>query len=163
MKQKILFAKIAGQGKQQTCAKLLSFLKHASSDQVEAFLSRLRNTTELPLLYFCEYLDCWSTSEFASILAPKAHCFEWLLKSGYVFLEYFYPLIPDEILDALVPLRKRPNPADETVWLFQILEQCLHSWEPLVKGDSAVLLVRSSTGPSTLDDEIVNSSSCDLF
>jgi len=66
-------------------------------------------------------------------------------------------------LSIIVPLKKRPNPADETIWLFQILEQCLESWELLVKGDSAVLLVRSSTGPSTLDEELMNSSSCDLF
>jgi hypothetical protein len=163
MRQKILLAKIAGQGNQKTTARLLSFLKRASNDEIEHFLAKLRSSTDFCLLYFCEYLDRWSTSEFAVMLESKAHCFEWSLNSGQVNAYYFYPFEPQQLRDALVPLKKRPNPADETIWLFQILEQCLESWELLVKGDSAMLLVRSSTGPSTLDEEIMNSSSCDLF
>jgi hypothetical protein len=165
MRQRILFAKIAGQGAEQTTGKLLSFLQRASAKEFEDFLERLRKSKVPPLLYCCEYLDYWSTGEAFSLLEPKASLFYWSLpdKQAETLAYYFHPFNPQELLGLLAPARKWPGTSDETTWFFQVFDQCLWSWDALINGDSAVLLVRSVVGATLLDEEILNNTSCDLF
>jgi hypothetical protein len=161
----MLFAKIAGQDSQKTTAKLLSFLQGASYDDIQQLFARLRTACNPPLLYFCEYLDYWSTGEFLAKLQAKAHLFHWssLQTETEVLIYYFYPLKQQELLEVINPLKTWPNPSQEDKWFLLIFEQCLLSWEELVKGDSAVLLARSVFGGTLLDDEIMSSRTCDLF
>jgi hypothetical protein len=164
MRQKLLFAKIAGQGEQKTPARLLSFLQGASPKDAEQFLAKLRNASTLPVLYFCEYLDYWSTGFLLEKLQSLATRFYWLFApENHVFLYYFYPLDSEKITGVLDPFKSIARDAQEDMWFLQIFEQCLTSWEALVKGDSAHVLVRTVVGATLLDDEILSSVSCDLF
>jgi len=165
MRQRILFAKIAGQGTEKTTAKVLDFLRRASAEDIGQFLERLRHNRNPPLLYCCEYLDYWSTGQMVTAVESKASYFCWSLskKETDLLLYYFYPFTAQEIWDLLDPVKKWPNPADETRWFLESFQQCLFSWEGLLKGDSAVLLVRSVVGGTLLDEEILANASCDLF
>ena len=162
MKQRMVCVKLANPIGQETAAKLLSFLQSASYEDVREFLTKLRNCTEPPVLYYCEYIDYWSSGFLLSQAQSLATFFCWSSPDTSIELLCFFPLDIPRLIGLRDLWKQIPDPSPETCWFVEIFSQAVLSWEGIVKGDCAVLLVRMVVGATLLDSDI-NKTSCDLF
>ncbi len=117
--------------------------------EVDRFAVRLRlHAADLPVLYFCEWIDRWSMFDLFLDLRPNEAA--WPLSVYANQFEAFCYALPND--EALIRRRaQQEHQFQETSWFVTRLCEAIEAWGSVA---AALVVLREVSGGSALDREI---------
>jgi len=120
-------------------------------DEIDAFIEAVRSSGFTPpILYRCEYADCWSMGDVyqrALVKPDSTVCRQLCTMSNEVIARW---------VRCTERVKPRRDAAPETIWLYNRLNEAAAAWAEMAER-RLIVLVRSTFGGLWTDDEVIAS------